>query len=100
MGVAFSLMLSSGTIKFIPSSLSTGASSLPRLLITSLLFSDSKVGFTILVSFDVISEVSSLVLLTSEIKFSSGSICLVLASSLYNEDDYIRDYRAFLQYFK
>lgn len=28
----------------------------------------------------------------SEINFSSGSICLVLASHIYNEDDYIRDY--------
>ncbi len=29
--------------------------------------------------------------------FSSGSICLVLASQLYNEDDYIRDYDQFLK---
>ncbi|HEX2628158.1 MAG TPA: FdtA/QdtA family cupin domain-containing protein [Chitinophagaceae bacterium] len=28
----------------------------------------------------------------SEINFSSGSICLVLASHTYNEKDYIRDY--------
>lgn len=28
----------------------------------------------------------------SEINFSSGSICLVLASHLYNEADYIREY--------
>lgn len=28
--------------------------------------------------------------------FSSGSICLVLASTLYNEADYIRDYKEFL----
>jgi hypothetical protein len=28
----------------------------------------------------------------SEVNFSSGSICLVLASHKYNEDDYIRDY--------
>jgi len=27
--------------------------------------------------------------------FSSGSICMVLASHLYNEDDYIRDYNKF-----
>lgn len=26
-------------------------------------------------------------------EFSSGSICLVLASDLYNEEDYIRDYQ-------
>ena len=32
----------------------------------------------------------------SEINFSSGSICLVLASHTYNEDDYIRDYSQFL----
>jgi WxcM-like, C-terminal len=31
----------------------------------------------------------------SEINFSSGSICLVLASHLFNEDDYIRDYEEF-----
>lgn len=28
--------------------------------------------------------------------FSSGSVCLVLASLLYNEDEYIRDYDEFL----
>jgi hypothetical protein len=28
----------------------------------------------------------------SEINFSSGSICLVLASHIYDEDDYIRNY--------
>lgn len=28
----------------------------------------------------------------SEINFSSGAICLVLASDLYNEKDYIREY--------
>lgn len=28
----------------------------------------------------------------SEVNFSSGSICLVLASHKYHEDDYIRDY--------
>jgi len=27
--------------------------------------------------------------------FSSGSVCLVLASELYEEDDYIRDYEIF-----
>lgn len=30
--------------------------------------------------------------------FSSGSICLVLASSLYEEKDYIRDYQDFIKY--
>lgn len=30
--------------------------------------------------------------------FSSGAICLVLASDLYAEDDYIRDYQEFLNY--
>ncbi|WP_299229645.1 FdtA/QdtA family cupin domain-containing protein [Sulfurihydrogenibium sp.] len=29
--------------------------------------------------------------------FSSGSVCLVLASDFYNEDDYIRDYDEFLK---
>jgi hypothetical protein len=29
--------------------------------------------------------------------FSSGSVCLVLASELYNESDYYRDYTAFLE---
>lgn len=28
----------------------------------------------------------------SEINFSSGSVCLVLASEAYSEEDYIRDY--------
>ena len=32
--------------------------------------------------------------------FSSGSVCLVLASSLYDEDDYIRDYDQFLHFVK
>ena len=32
----------------------------------------------------------------SEINFSSGSICLVLASHEYNESDYIRGYQEFL----
>ena len=31
-------------------------------------------------------------------EFSSGSICLVLASLEYSEDDYIRDYQQFLKY--
>ncbi|GHU61439.1 dTDP-6-deoxy-3,4-keto-hexulose isomerase [Bacteroidia bacterium] len=30
--------------------------------------------------------------------FSSGAICLVLASHIYDEKDYIRDYREFLKY--
>jgi hypothetical protein len=34
----------------------------------------------------------------SEINFSSGAICLVLASHKYNEDDYIRDYMNYLNY--
>jgi dTDP-4-dehydrorhamnose 3,5-epimerase-like enzyme len=29
--------------------------------------------------------------------FSSGSVCLVLASDFYSEDDYIRDYDEFLK---
>lgn len=32
--------------------------------------------------------------------FSSGSVCLVLASELYEESDYIRDYDEFLDYLK
>jgi hypothetical protein len=32
------------------------------------------------------------------INFSSGSICLVLASSPYTETDYIRDYNKFLDF--
>ena len=28
--------------------------------------------------------------------FSSGAVCLVLASTVYNEDDYIRDFNEFL----
>lgn len=32
--------------------------------------------------------------------FSSGAICLVLASELYDETDYIRNYDEFLQYRK
>lgn len=34
----------------------------------------------------------------SEINFSSGSICLVLASNVYSEDDYIRDFKDYLNY--
>ena len=33
----------------------------------------------------------------SEINFSSGSICLVLASHPYDENDYVRDYENFLK---
>jgi WxcM-like, C-terminal len=33
----------------------------------------------------------------SEINFSSGSICLVLASHTYSEDDYIRKYEDYLE---
>ena len=32
--------------------------------------------------------------------FSSGSVCLVLASRLYDENDYIRDYKTFTKYKK
>lgn len=32
--------------------------------------------------------------------FSSGAVCLVLASDLYDEGDYIRDYDEFLDYVK
>jgi len=32
----------------------------------------------------------------SEINFSSGSICMVFASHVYNEQDYIRQYEDFL----
>lgn len=32
--------------------------------------------------------------------FSSGAVCLVLASELYDESDYIRDYDEFLEYVK
>jgi hypothetical protein len=31
------------------------------------------------------------------VNFSSGGICLVLASRIYDESDYIRDYDAFRQ---
>ena len=32
--------------------------------------------------------------------FSSGAVCMVMASELYDEDDYIRDYDEFLKYEK
>lgn len=34
----------------------------------------------------------------SEVNFSSGSICLVLASDFYNERDYLRSYEQYLTY--
>ena len=34
----------------------------------------------------------------SEVNISSGSICLVLVSHKYDENDYIRDYQEFLNY--
>lgn len=34
----------------------------------------------------------------SEVNFSSGAICLVLASHKYDESDYIRSYNEFLRY--
>lgn len=34
----------------------------------------------------------------SEINFSSGSVCLVLASDLYDASDYIRDYNELINY--
>lgn len=34
----------------------------------------------------------------SEINFSSGAICLVLASHLYDENDYLRDYKSYLKF--
>ena len=36
----------------------------------------------------------------SEINFSSGAICLVLASHTYNGEDYIRDFDQYLTYVK
>jgi hypothetical protein len=33
----------------------------------------------------------------SELNFSSGSICLVLASHNYDENDYIRDYKEYIK---
>jgi hypothetical protein len=35
----------------------------------------------------------------AEIGFSSGSICLVLTSHKYDENDYIRDYQKYIKYF-
>ena len=32
--------------------------------------------------------------------FSSGAVCMVLASEIYKKEDYIRDYEVFLQYRK
>lgn len=32
--------------------------------------------------------------------FSSGAVCMVIASQVYDEDDYIRDYNDFLKYIK
>ena len=32
--------------------------------------------------------------------FSSGSVCLVLASEMYDPDDYIKDYSEFIEYRK
>lgn len=32
--------------------------------------------------------------------FSSGAVCMVVASAAYSEDDYIRDYKEFLAYIK
>lgn len=34
------------------------------------------------------------------INFSTGSVCLVLASECYNEEDYIRDYEKFRNFVK
>lgn len=36
----------------------------------------------------------------SEINFSSGSVCLVLASHEYDENDYLRNYEDYLKYKK
>jgi hypothetical protein len=36
----------------------------------------------------------------SELNFSSGSVCLVLASHRYDPEDYIRNYEDFLSYRK
>lgn len=36
----------------------------------------------------------------SEINFSSGAVCLVLASEKYNEKDYIRDYSEYLTFIR
>lgn len=32
--------------------------------------------------------------------FSSGAVCMVIASDVYSEDDYIRDYNDFISYIK
>jgi hypothetical protein len=32
------------------------------------------------------------------LNFSSGAICLVLASTLYEEDDYIREYQHYTEF--
>ncbi|MGQ2982721.1 sugar 3,4-ketoisomerase [Flavobacterium sp.] len=32
--------------------------------------------------------------------FSSGAVCMVIASEVYEEEDYIRDYESFLEYVK
>jgi len=34
----------------------------------------------------------------SEFNFSSGSVCLVLASEKYNENDYLRNYQDYLEW--
>ena len=34
----------------------------------------------------------------SELNFSSGAVCLVLASELYDEFDYLRNYNDFIEY--
>lgn len=34
----------------------------------------------------------------SEVNFSSGAICLVMASHTYDEKDYLRDYKKYLKY--
>lgn len=34
----------------------------------------------------------------SEVNFSSGSVCLVLASHKYDEEDYIRNYKDYLNF--
>jgi len=34
----------------------------------------------------------------SEVNFSSGAICLVMASHIYDESDYLRDYNEFIKY--
>ncbi len=36
----------------------------------------------------------------SEVNFSSGAICLVLASHKYDESDYIREYKEYLEFKK